>query len=79
MNPLDLLKFKDAKKRFDENHPKFGPFLRAAYESGIREGTVIEISVTPPDGGAIVTNLRVQESDLAMLQELMQLAGKKSE
>ena len=79
MNPLDLLKFKDAKKRFDENHPKFGPFLRAAYESGIREGTVIEISVTPPEGGPIVTNLKVQESDLEMLRDLMQLAGKESQ
>ena len=79
MNPFDLLKFKDAKKRFDENHPKFGPFLRAAYESGIREGTVIEISVTPPEGGPIVTNLKVQESDLEMLRDLMQLAGKESQ
>ena len=78
MNPFDILKLRNAKNQFEQNHPKFGPFLRAAYETGIQEGSVIEISVTPPDGTPIVTNLRVQASDLEMLQELMQLAMKKN-
>ena len=73
MNPADLFRLMEARKKFKANHPKFGPFLRAAYEKGLAEGAVIEISVTPPEGEPIVTNLKVQASDLELLQEMMKM------
>ena len=36
MNPADLFRLMEARKKFKANHPKFGPFLRAAYEKGGR-------------------------------------------
>ncbi len=77
INPADLFKLAEARRKFKANHPKFGPFLHAAYEKAVCPGSVIEISVTPPEGEPIVTNLKVQESDLELLQELMQMGAKR--
>ena len=71
MNPADLFRMAEARRKFNQNHPKFAPFLRAAQEKALQAGAVIEISVTQPEGEAIVTNLRVQESDLELLRDLM--------
>ena len=71
MNPMDLFRLAEARRRFNRNHPKFAPFLKAAKEAALQEGSVIEISVTPPGGDPIVTNLRVQADDLELLQEWM--------
>ncbi len=75
VNPKDIFKVMKAKETFDRNHPKFGPFLQAAH-GAVQEGSVIEISVTPPDGKPIVTNLRVQASDMELLCELMEMSQK---
>lgn len=50
MNPMDLMKIMSAKNRFDANHPKFGAFVKAAFGGGIQEGTILELTVTKPDG-----------------------------
>lgn len=73
MNPADIMKVMSAKKKFDANHPKFSAFLRAVFSRPIGEGTIIEISVTRPGEDAITTNLKVQQSDLDLLQELQSL------
>ena len=39
----------------------------------MEEGSLIEISVTPPDGEMISTNLKVQASDLELLQKLTEV------
>ena len=76
MNPADLFRLAEARRKFNQNHPKFAPFLQAAQQKALQVGEVIEISVTPPEGEPIVTNLKVQESDLAMLEEFMQMGRK---
>jgi hypothetical protein len=42
---------------------------------GIEEGSVIEITVTKTDGTSTTGNMRVQQSDLEMLQEIKNLQG----
>ncbi len=76
MNPGILLKLMNAKNTFTRNHPKFEAFLQAVFLGGnaIPEGTVIEISVTRPGEETITTNLRVQQSDLELLEELKNLS-----
>ena len=76
MNPVDLFRLAEARKKFNANHPKFGPFLKAAYEYGLREGSMIYISVTPPGGTKIETNLIVQDSDMEMLSEFMKMGSR---
>lgn len=76
MNPMDLMKIMSAKNRFQANHPKFGAFLKAAFAGGIQEGTILELTVTKPDGEKMTTNLKVQPSDLKLLNELRNMSNK---
>ena len=67
-NVSQLLKLRALRNRFEKNHPKFFPFMKAAKTRALEEGSLIEISVTPPDGEMISTYLKVQASDLELLQ-----------
>lgn len=75
MNPSALMKLVSAKNKFVDNHPKFTAFLSAMYSRGFEAGTVIEITVTHPGEGPVTSNIRVQESDLELLQSLKDLAN----
>lgn len=59
--------------KFRANHPKFPQFMEAAYKNALEEGSVIEISITAPEGEHYVTNLRVTKDDLEFLQTLQTL------
>lgn len=74
MNPASIMKIMNAKNKFTENHPKFTAFLNAVFSRGITEGTVIEITVTRPGEEPIMTNLKVKQSDLDLLNELKDIA-----
>lgn len=74
MNPAAIMKMMQAKATFDRNHPKFGAFLKAVFQGGVEEGTVIEISVTKPGGQNMTTNFKVMQSDLDLLQELKNMS-----
>ncbi len=75
MNPMNLMKIMNAKKTFEENHPKFVAFLNAVFlGGGIPEGTVIEVKVTKPGEETIEANMRVQQSDLQLVEELKGLS-----
>ena len=76
MNPASLMKLMAAKNKFDQNHPKFGAFLKAAFGGGIEEGTIMELTVKKPNGEELTTNIKVQQSDLELLEELKTLAQK---
>ena len=74
MNPAVLMKIMSAKNAFTANHPKFSAFLSAVFRNGIEEGTIIEITVQKPGQEALTSNLKVQQSDLDLLQSLQELA-----
>ena len=76
VNPMAMMKIMQAKNKFTENHPKFVQFLSAAFSGGIEEDTIIEISVEKPGQSRMTTNIKVKQSDLELLQELQNLAGK---
>lgn len=65
-----IMKAKSAWETFTRNHPKFPMFLNAVRRDGIKEGTLIEISVVDPDGSKKETNVRVTASDLELLNML---------
>ena len=71
-----MMKLMSAKNTFVKNHPKFEAFVKAVFlgGNGITEGTVIEITVTRPGEQPIATNLKVQQSDLDLVEELRNLA-----
>ncbi len=65
-----IMKARTAWETFTRNHPKFPLFLNAVKRDGIKEGTVIAISVIDPDGTKKETNVKVTASDLELLNIL---------
>lgn len=47
--------------------------MKAASKNALREGSVIEISVTSPEGKEICSNLKVQKSDIELFESLQEL------
>lgn len=74
MNPASIMKIMNAKNKFTANHPKFIAFFNAVFARGIEEGTIIEITVKKPGQEALTSNIKVQQSDLELLQELKEMA-----
>ena len=74
INPASVMKLMSAKKKFTENHPKFVAFLSMIFSKGITEGTIIEITITRPGEEPITSNMKVQQSDLELMEELKGLA-----
>ncbi len=76
MDPGTMLKLMGARKQFTRNHPKFTAFLNAVFSGGLEEGTVIEVTVQKPGQEELRTNLKVQQSDLELLQGLREMMNK---
>ena len=62
-----------ARNKFQKNHPKFVAFLNRCFAGGLKEGTIIEITVTNPGEAPITSNIKVQQSDLELLEELKEM------
>lgn len=76
MNPASIMKIMSAKAQFERNHPKFSAFLKVVFSRPVEEGTVIEFTVTRPGEEPMTANIKVQQSDLDLLESLKEL-GKK--
>lgn len=68
-----LIQIKNMWDRFESNHPKLPRFFQAVGRECIEEGTVIEISVTKPDGENITSNFKLNEEDMELLAALREL------
>lgn len=73
MNPMLMMKIRDMMIKFQQNHPKFPNFLRAA-AGQIKEGSVLEIKVTDAAGESIVGNIRITADDMNLIRELKEMA-----
>lgn len=70
-NQLALLQqLKDGIDRFRMNHPKFPLFLKAVAQEALREGTLIEINVTTPEGKTYCSNVRLKSDDMEFIESL---------
>ena len=70
-----LMKAKQAWKTFTENHPKFPAFLKAVNDRGITEGAVITIEIKYPEGDTMKSNIKVQQSDIEILDMARSILG----
>ncbi len=73
MNPASVLKIMNAKAQFEKSHPKFFAFLNAVFSRPVEEGTVIEFTVTRPGEEPVTSNIKVQQSDLELLESLKEI------
>lgn len=69
-NPMDMMKLGERFRIFQSDHPRVVAFLQSA-RGYVREGTVIEMSITTPEGTKKTTNMRINANDVETLQTLM--------
>ena len=62
-----MFKAKEGWNKFTQNHPKIPVFLKDLRRKGFEEGQEIAIAVRYPDGTEFKTGIRVQQSDLELL------------
>lgn len=74
INPAMMIKLMNAKSKFEKNHPKFFSFIKTVFSRPIEEGTIMEITVTRPGEEPITTNIKIQQSDLELLEELKNMS-----
>lgn len=74
LNPMMLLKIKDGVKDFNARHPKLKRFLVGTMHK-VDVGSVLEISITDPDGNKIRTNFRITDEDKEFMSNLMSMLG----
>ncbi len=70
VNPAVLLTFKKKIEEFGMRHPRFVSFVQTLKGREMPVGTVIDISVTMPDGETLQSNIKLTEEDLEMLKAL---------
>lgn len=73
MNPMMLIKLQGAWSQFKANHPKFPLFLTAMAKEGIKEGTILEMKITTPEGKDYNANLKLTASDMELIEMLKSL------
>lgn len=76
LNIAQLMKFKGAWDTFTRNHPKFPSFLTAVQQEGLKEDTIIEITVRSSNGKELTSNVKLKESDIELFRELSKIANK---
>lgn len=75
MNFAAIMQLKNEWDGFCGRHPKFPQFLKAAQQKGFPAGTVIELSITAPDGTVLNSNLKILPEDLEMLQKMREIGA----
>ena len=75
MDARKLLQAKAALDQVNRNHPKLLPFLKAVEADGLTVGSIIEITVTSPEGKARTANIKLQQSDLDLIKVIRNMQG----
>lgn len=74
LNSLAMIQqLKAGLDQFKLRHPKFPLFLNAVSEHALYDGTVIEITVTAPEGKSFSSNLKLTSEDLELIQKLQSM------
>ncbi|MBQ2086205.1 MAG: hypothetical protein II464_08055 [Oscillospiraceae bacterium] len=68
LNPMVLLKIRKMWGQFTSAHPRLLPYINELRSSGyVGEGSVIDVTVTSPDGRDLRYNMRVTADDLELI------------
>lgn len=75
INPMKIMQIKGMWDKFTSNHPKFPRFLAAVSTNGIQEGTIIDITITEPNGEKMESNLKISAEDLELFRQLKEIGS----
>ena len=79
MTPGKLLKFKSEWDAFQARHPKLIRYFETLAKQDAPAGTILDITVTYPDGSSLHANARMTEEDSVVLRQLQELLLKKQD
>ena len=68
MNPMMFMQLQQRIQTFQQDHPKFVPFLMAIKDNALQEGTVLGVTVTTPDGRKIESNIKLTAGDIETIK-----------
>lgn len=75
-NQLAMIQqLKSGMDRFRANHPKFPMFLKAVSQDGLKEGTIVEINVTTPEGKNYCSNVKLTADDMEFIEALKNMGA----
>ena len=72
-NPAKLLQLKKQYSAFLDRHPKFMRYLAYITDHYMEEGSVMDVTVTAPDGRSLHGNAKLTAEDVAFLQVVRQM------
>lgn len=75
MNPIALLKLKPLFETFCKDHPKLLMFLSTA-AGEIDKDSVLEVTVRNSQGYTMKTNIKVNDNDVTLFNELKKTMNK---
>lgn len=70
---MQLLQIKGMWTEFTSRHPKLPNFLNAVSQNGIKEGTIIEVQITTPEGKNLASNLKISREDMELFQKIKEM------
>ena len=74
MNPMSLMQLQQRFQIFREEHPKIIAFFKAIGNDSMKEGTIIAVKVTTPDGKEIESNIKITANDITTFKQIMDIA-----
>lgn len=74
-NPMKLLHFKSELHAFEQRHTKFIRYIDRVQKLAVKD-SVVDMTVTDPEGKSLRANIRLTEEDVQMLAELKEFLGK---
>ena len=75
INPFDFFKVKAGLGKLGEEHPKLFPFMKAVSAAGAREGTIVEMKVTTPEGQVLESNMKLTANDIELFRMIREIGG----
>ncbi|MBO6007348.1 MAG: hypothetical protein J6U41_02420 [Lachnospiraceae bacterium] len=64
VNPIAMMQAAGRIRIFQEQHPKAIAFIQSISNGDLREGSVIELKVTTPEGKTSVSNIKLTKDDI---------------
>ncbi len=73
MNPMLLMQMKQKYETFQKEHPKMLPFFTAVGNQALREGTIIDMKVTTPEGQTLESNIKLTANDIEIFRMMQEM------
>ncbi len=70
INPAKLLTLKKEWEGFAQRHPRFMQFIMTIFQNGMGVGSVIDVTVTLPDGRSFQSNMRLTQEDVDLVKNI---------